>query len=215
MGVVYRARDRLTGQIVALKRVSLNRHAAAIAQGSTAITQGSTAFVSTAERVRARVDDPTDAGGASTKEPLVSAPTAVFSGIAIHGPNDPSDAEAQRQALAQEFRALASLHHPNIISVLDYGFDDQQQPYITMELLEDAKNLRDFASGKPLLVRLELLRQILTALTYLHRREIIHRDAYVISKVCFHVGHLRPQRRRNKPCPLTVPAAARSALTSH
>ena len=176
MGVVYRARDRLTGQIVALKRVSLNRHAAAIAQGSTAITQGSTAFVSTAERVRARVDDPTDAGGASTKEPLVSAPTAVFSGIAIHGPNDPSDAEAQRQALAQEFRALASLHHPNIISVLDYGFDDQQQPYITMELLEDAKNLRDFASGKPLLVRLELLRQILTALTYLHRREIIHRD---------------------------------------
>lgn len=45
-----------------------------------------------------------------------------------------------------------------------------------MELLENAKNVRDFASGKPPAVKLELLRQILAAVTYLHRREILHRD---------------------------------------
>ena len=37
-------------------------------------------------------------------------------------------------ALAREFKVLASLRHPNIISVLDYGFDDESQPYITMEV---------------------------------------------------------------------------------
>src|SRR5881628_579525 len=36
-----------------------------------------------------------------------------------------------RLALAQEFQLLASLRHPNIISVLDYGFDDGN-PYFTM-----------------------------------------------------------------------------------
>src|SRR5215813_5326882 len=46
-----------------------------------------------------------------------------------------------RLALAQEFRSLASLRHPNIISVLDYGFDQTQQPFFTMELLEGGLNL--------------------------------------------------------------------------
>ena len=46
-----------------------------------------------------------------------------------------------RVALATEFRTLSSLRHPNIISVLDYGFDDQRQPYFTMEYLENATPL--------------------------------------------------------------------------
>ena len=38
-------------------------------------------------------------------------------------------------ALTHEFKLLASLRHPHIISVLDYGFDADHQPYFTMELL--------------------------------------------------------------------------------
>ncbi|MBI1259614.1 MAG: protein kinase [Chloroflexi bacterium] len=78
--------------------------------------------------------------------------------------------------LAQEFRILASLRHPNIISVLDYGFDEARQPYVTMELLDHAVSVLEAGEGQPLQARLDLLVQMLQALTYLHRRGALHRD---------------------------------------
>src|SRR5579863_5101507 len=85
MGAVYRASDRLTGQIVALKRVHVP-------------------------------------------------PNALrFSSYDIN--ND------LYLALAQEFQLMASLRHPNVNSVLDYGFDDDRQPYFTMELLTNTKTI--------------------------------------------------------------------------
>ena len=81
-----------------------------------------------------------------------------------------------RLALAQEFKTLASLRHPNIISVLDYGFDHNEQPYFTMELLENAQSLIAAGQSQSLEYQLELIIQVLQALLYLHRRGIIHRD---------------------------------------
>lgn len=80
-----------------------------------------------------------------------------------------------RMALAQEFKTLASLRHPHIISVLDYGFVDKQ-PFFTMELLGETQTLVDFARDEPFGSQMELLIQLLQALAYLHRRGIIHRD---------------------------------------
>src|SRR5207249_2506937 len=80
-----------------------------------------------------------------------------------------------RVALAQEFRVMASLRHPNIASVLDYGFDDEGQPYITMELLKNAQTPFR-ATWKSEKDKVNFLIQILQALAYLHRRGIIHRD---------------------------------------
>ena len=82
MGIVYRAQDRLTNNIVALKLVSV----------------------------------------ASEKLHFTSRTNL-------------KDTDEFRYALASEFRTLASLHHPHIISVLDYGFDALGKPFYTMELL--------------------------------------------------------------------------------
>ncbi|MBK8430405.1 MAG: protein kinase [Chloroflexi bacterium] len=81
-----------------------------------------------------------------------------------------------RLALAQEFKTLATLRHPHIISVLDYGFDSEQNSYFTMELLEQAPTILAAGHGRSLPEQIELIIQLLRALTYLHRRGIIHRD---------------------------------------
>ncbi|SEL19217.1 serine/threonine protein kinase [Stigmatella aurantiaca] len=78
--------------------------------------------------------------------------------------------------LADEFKVLTSLHHPHVISVLDYGFDDQQRPYYTMDLLTGARTITDAGKNQPHDVRVQLLAQVLQALAYMHRWGVIHRD---------------------------------------
>lgn len=97
---------------------------------------------------------------------------------------DVTHSNALRLALAGEFRMMASLHHPNIISVLDYGFDSrvsptgavERHPYYTMDLLDGAQTLIAAGQNQPLEQQIDLIMQLLQALSYLHRRRIVHRD---------------------------------------
>jgi len=81
-----------------------------------------------------------------------------------------------RLAIAREFQFLAGLRHPHIISVLDYGFAADKQPYYTMTLIESPRTIRDVALNQPVNVVIPLLIQVAQALDYLHRWGIIHRD---------------------------------------
>ncbi|MCA9997169.1 MAG: protein kinase [Anaerolineales bacterium] len=123
MGIVHRATDRLTGEIVALKQVFLP-----------------------VEQI-------------------------MFSSRPISQSN-----RALRLALAHEFQTLAGLRHPNIISVLDYGFDENGQPFFTMSYLEEAQTILEAGNGRSVPEKVALLIQMLEALAYLHRRGILHRD---------------------------------------
>ncbi len=90
--------------------------------------------------------------------------------------DDLNERNDRRVALAREFQTLASLRHPHIISVLDYGFDDFGQPFFTMPLLANADDLLAAGQHQPVPERIRLIVQTLQALAYLHRRGILHRD---------------------------------------
>jgi tetratricopeptide (TPR) repeat protein len=78
--------------------------------------------------------------------------------------------EDQSLAITREFRTLSTLRHPNIVSVIEYGFHENQ-PYFTMEYLSDAKPF-DHSLERSV----EHFIQVLQALGYLHRRGVLHRD---------------------------------------
>lgn len=81
-----------------------------------------------------------------------------------------------RQQLAHEFQTLAGLRHPHIISVLDFGYDSDLQPYFTMPLLQGARSILTVANERMLYGKVRLLIETLQALSYLHRHGILHLD---------------------------------------
>jgi eukaryotic-like serine/threonine-protein kinase len=81
-----------------------------------------------------------------------------------------------KRHLAEEFQVMASMSHPNIINVLDFGFDDKGDSYFVMDLLDSPVNVVQAAAHASAEIKLGMLIQILQAMSYLHRRGLVHRD---------------------------------------
>jgi hypothetical protein len=77
------------------------------------------------------------------------------------------------EAFEREYQVLASLDHPRIIRVFDYGVDPSG-PYYTMELLP-GEDLRR-AAPLPYTQACLYMRDVATCLALLHARRLLHRD---------------------------------------
>jgi beta-lactam-binding protein with PASTA domain/tRNA A-37 threonylcarbamoyl transferase component Bud32 len=77
----------------------------------------------------------------------------------------------------QEAQAAASLNHPNVVNVFDYG-TDRAGPFIVMELVDggDLQSLIREEAPLPPVAAAEIARQIADALAAAHGRGIVHRD---------------------------------------
>jgi len=77
----------------------------------------------------------------------------------------------------QEARAAANLSHPNIVTVYDFGFDEEQ-PFIVMELVPgmDLKSLLRQRGRFTVEEGLPLIIQACAGLGYAHRAGLVHCD---------------------------------------
>jgi serine/threonine-protein kinase len=81
-----------------------------------------------------------------------------------------------RARFLAEARALAALHHPNIVTIYDVGETDGL-PFFAMELIEGSSLAARLGSGTPPADRaLFWLSNLASALDYLHAAGLVHRD---------------------------------------
>ncbi|HSC85973.1 MAG TPA: response regulator, partial [Polyangiaceae bacterium] len=80
--------------------------------------------------------------------------------------------------LRREAEALASIHHPNIVQVIDFQTPEDSPPFLVMELLSGVPLAETVAAAGPMAAPrvLSILQQVLSALSAAHARGIVHRD---------------------------------------
>ncbi len=85
-------------------------------------------------------------------------------------------AEGIGDRFGQEVKRLASVDHPAVVRVLDFGLSNGLL-YLVTEIA-DRKKLRDELNGEPLMPdrAVELLRQIAEGLAAIHAQKLVHRD---------------------------------------
>ncbi len=86
--------------------------------------------------------------------------------------------EVNVKRIEREATAMGNLRHPNIATIFDFGFSDEGQPYLVMELISGrslGSVLHEERTLEPLRA-VRILAQIADAMDYAHKNNIIHRD---------------------------------------
>ena len=88
------------------------------------------------------------------------------------------DSTETRRRFLREAQAAASIRHPNVIQVFDFGNADARAPYLVMELVEGPTLAEELRSKGPMPIEraLRLFGELCAAVEAGHRRGIVHRD---------------------------------------
>ena len=89
-----------------------------------------------------------------------------------------SKAVADRKSIVSEIMILKELDHPNIVKIIEY-FETSNSLFIVMELIEGNPLVEYIIQHMKSLSQANIaaiLIQLLTALTYIHSRSVVHRD---------------------------------------
>jgi TonB family protein len=94
----------------------------------------------------------------------------------IRSPLEPTP-EAEERFL-REARTACRLRHPNVALLHDFALGDDGRAYIVLEHIEGStlRELLQSLGPPPLPLALEIARQTVLALQFLHSRRIVHRD---------------------------------------
>jgi serine/threonine-protein kinase len=92
----------------------------------------------------------------------------------------PEDCVSDRRVerFLQEMRLTAQLRNPHVVDVLDLGHDEQEVPYLVMELLQGRSLQAELNERKTLGVEetLAMLLPVMGALAAVHGAGVVHRD---------------------------------------
>ncbi len=91
----------------------------------------------------------------------------------------------------REVKAAGRCNHPNIVMVYDYG-EDQGRPFIAMEYIE-GESLCQAMRGQPIALSVVsvVMMQLLAALAYAHKQNVIHRDIKPANLMMLRNGQLK------------------------
>ncbi|HRD85363.1 MAG TPA: serine/threonine-protein kinase, partial [Rubrivivax sp.] len=92
----------------------------------------------------------------------------------------------------REAQAAARLAHPNVVTVHDFG-DDDDKSYIVMEFVRGRELAQAFDQGErfPLPEAVRIMTELLAALDYAHRQGIVHRDVKPANVMLDESGHVK------------------------
>lgn len=94
--------------------------------------------------------------------------------VALKRPHSSLSGSAAGKRMRREARAAAALSHPNLITIYDYGNDDDG-PYLVMELL-DGPTLQEQMGRVKAEEAVDLGAQLADGLVAIHAAGIVHRD---------------------------------------
>jgi serine/threonine-protein kinase len=124
-------------------------------------------------------------------DPVIKRPVAIKT-IRKELIEEDEKAESLAGRFRKEAQAAGALNHPGIVSVYEYG-EDQQYAYIAMEYVE-GNTLREYlARGATFDERdtVSIMSQLLDALDYAHQRTVWHRDVKPANIIIMSNGRIK------------------------